>query len=319
MSPTAPAFHIVFNASAGAVLKAGQEAIEKSIEASGIAVASVHFLDGRKLIPKLRELKKTGEPILLGGGDGTLMRCAAEFLEGPGQLGLIPMGTMNLLANDLGLPLTIEDALKAYAEGARPRRIDVGEVNGKTFLCCAALGVIPETSAFREENRGQAEALLIPRLAMFFFKRIDRGKRSFRVTLDGKKRTLRTAALIVSNNLLKEDNELLDPAFKKDSLRDGLLGVYTLNPQSGWDKLRMLFRLQFGNWKKDPVLAERVARVVEVRTHRAEEDVSLDGETQKLKTPLRFSVLNKALTILVPKIVLKAEAEKAEKAAGKAA
>jgi diacylglycerol kinase family enzyme len=296
----APAFHIVFNASAGAVLKTGEEDIRRKIEASGIEALSVNFFEGKDMMAGLTKLKKTGEPILLGGGDGTLMRCAPLFMDTPGQLGIIPMGTMNLLANDLGLPISIDEALKAYAEGAKKIRIDVGSANGVPCLCCAALGVFPEASNFREENRGTNEALLVPQLAMFVFKRID-AKRRFQTKLDGKLRILRTAALIISNNLLKEDNELLDPAFKKDSLQDGKLGVYSLVPQSSWDKLRMLFRLQFGNWKKDSVLSERVAAKVEVKTGRGEEDISLDGETQKMKTPLRFEVLKKALTLLVPK------------------
>jgi diacylglycerol kinase family enzyme len=303
-----PAFHIVFNASAGTVLKTGQETIAQKIEASGIQALSVNFFEGKDLQPGLRKLKKTGEPILLGGGDGTLMRCAPEFLDAPGQLGIIPMGTMNLLANDLGLPLTIEDALKAYAEGARQRTIDVGSVNGVPFLCCAALGVIPEASNFREENRGEAEFLLVPRLAMFVFQRMERAKRRFRVKLDGMTRHIRASVLIISNNLLKEDNELLDPAFKKDSLNDGKLGVYSLVPQNAWDNLRMLFRLQFGNWKKDPVLVERVAAQVEVRTHKKLEAISLDGETQDMKTPLQFKLLRRALTLLVPKAVAAAKA-----------
>jgi diacylglycerol kinase family enzyme len=296
-----PGFHIVFNASAGAVLKAGQASIEHKITASRIHILSLGFFSSAELPRRLRKLKHTGQPILIGGGDGTLMRIAGDFLDAPGQLGILPMGTMNLLANDLGLPIGLEDALKAYAGGVTTQEIDVGSVNNVFFLCCVALGVIPEASAFREANRGQAEIFLIPRLAMFVFGRLDKTRRRFHVRLDGNWRRIRTPILIISNNLLKADTVSGDHAFKKQALVGGELGVYSLLPPTVWDKLRMLLRLQFGNWKKDPKLVEHSGRSVEVRTVRREEEVAVDGETHRLVTPLRFIVLPRALTLLVPR------------------
>jgi diacylglycerol kinase family enzyme len=296
-----PGYHIVFNASAGKVLKAGRDAISQRIAASRIHALSVNFFAGDELHARLGELKRAGLPILLGAGDGTLMHVAGEFLDAPGQLGILPMGTMNLLANDLGLPIGLEDALKAYSEGVTEKNIDVASVNDVPFLCCAALGVIPEASAFREANRGQAELFLIPRLAMFVFARLDHTRRHFHVRLNGRLRRIRTPVLIVSNNLLKDETAWGDHAFKKNSLVGGVLGVYSLSPPTAWDKLRMLFRLQFGNWKKEPNLVEHHGQSVEVRSLRVEEDVALDGETHRLATPLRFVVLPRALTLLVPR------------------
>ena len=85
--------------------------------------------------------KSGAEAVIVAGGDGTVA-CAGHALAGSDiPLGVLPYGTMNLLAKDLGLPIgDLPAALKAIAAGAI-RTIDVGEVNGQSFLCASMLGL----------------------------------------------------------------------------------------------------------------------------------------------------------------------------------
>ena len=78
--------------------------------------------------------------VLACGGDGTVTACA-EGLIGTGvPLGIIPLGTGNLLARNIGLPVDCDQAL-AVALGGVQRPIDVGRVNGTLFVVMAGLGL----------------------------------------------------------------------------------------------------------------------------------------------------------------------------------
>jgi diacylglycerol kinase family enzyme len=117
--------------------------------------------------------------------------------------------------------------------------------------------------------------------------------------MNGKRQKLRTSSLIVSNNKF-----CMQPgaacSFKKDSLRDGVLGVYSAKPKSVWDRIRLLLRMKTGGWKHDRVIMEFHGEEVSVETHRAYEIVTLDGENTKLQTPIRFWMQRRSLNLLVP-------------------
>src|SRR6202044_2877084 len=77
--------------------------------------------------------------VLASGGDGTVTACA-ESVAGSGvPLGVLPAGTGNLLARNLGLPLALDEAL-AVALNGQDRRLDVGSANGHSFVDMAGIG-----------------------------------------------------------------------------------------------------------------------------------------------------------------------------------
>jgi YegS/Rv2252/BmrU family lipid kinase len=77
--------------------------------------------------------------VLASGGDGTVTSCAAGVAGTGVPLGVLPIGTGNLLARNLGLPLGLEAALTVSLTGA-DRKLDVGTVNGHTFVAMAGIG-----------------------------------------------------------------------------------------------------------------------------------------------------------------------------------
>jgi diacylglycerol kinase family enzyme len=293
--------HLVFNSMAGSVLKMGEETLTALIKESGLNYAGIHFLEVEKIGPALQNLKKEGV-VLLGGGDGTFMYAAKDFLDAPGRLGILPMGTMNLLARDLKIPVDFKEALKAYAQGTTTKTIDVAMVNDRPFLCFAAMGIVPETAKLREEKREENDLVLIPRLAMFVFPKLDPSQhRTYRLRLSGnRKRNLRASALVISNNLLQEEGTPHAHAFAKKSLHSGILGLYSFAPRSFWDKLRLMLRIKIGHWKDEPMVVERTAVRAELISRRRKESISLDGEPMDLVPPLAFSLQPGALTLCVP-------------------
>jgi diacylglycerol kinase family enzyme len=89
--------------------------------------------------------------VLVGGGDGTVTACAGGVAGSGIPLGVLPVGTGNLFARNLGLPLHLEQALDVALDGAQ-RRVDVGVANGRPFIVMAGLGFDAEMIAGASEE-----------------------------------------------------------------------------------------------------------------------------------------------------------------------
>ncbi len=97
---------------------------------------------------------KSARPDVLvaGGGDGTVSAVAAALVDSDIVLGVLPLGTLNHFAKDLGIPLLLEAAAGAIVAG-RTARIDVGEVNGRVFVNNSSIGLYPEIVRDREQQQ----------------------------------------------------------------------------------------------------------------------------------------------------------------------
>lgn len=296
-----PKFHIMINAQAGTVKAMGVDVIEQKVVDSGIGVESLHVVDPDQMFERMVRLKESKHPILVGGGDGTIRSCAAIALKHGIEFGIIPLGTMNLLGRDLKIPTNIEAALGQYKRGFVQQNIDVGFVNDQLFLCCAAIGTMPEASHFREQNRDENFLLFIPQLGQFLMQKMDRHEHlKLSVEIDNKPYKLKTAMFVVSNNQYKSEPNIGADNFNREALDDGLLGAYSVSPQNFWDKVRLLSRFFVGDWKKDAQIREWTAQRVMIKTGQNAQDISLDGEIVKLQLPLEFSIRKKSLSIVTP-------------------
>lgn len=294
-------YHLLINERSGTAGKTGREAIEQAVEASGLPLYRLEFVPPDDLPERLREAAGGEHPVLIGGGDGSIKCCAEHMLESKKPFGILPLGTMNLLARDMNIPPALEDALKAYAAGVEEVAIDVGWAGEELFLCCAALGMLAESSAFREANRGTHELVLLPRLTAFVFNKMDPVfQRRVWLTMGRKKRHINTAMLVVSSNPFDKSGNWMMESFRRTSLQGGALGIYSAAPASAWDKLRLILSLPTGGWGRDPVVREWQAREMVLHSGHKEELISLDSETRTVTMPLHFRSEPKALNLLVP-------------------
>jgi YegS/Rv2252/BmrU family lipid kinase len=169
--------------------------------------------------------------VLACGGDGTVTSCA-EGVTGTGvPLGIIPMGTGNLLARNVGLPMGVEEAL-TVALGSVQQPIDAGRVNGTLFVVMAGLGLdaqmLSDTSDPLKKRLGWfAYAISAARHL---------GDRPMRVTLSvdgGRRRRMRASALIVGNvGWLRGGLPLLPDARPDDGMLDAV--VLIAGGLAGW-------------------------------------------------------------------------------------
>lgn len=302
MSSAKKTYDILINAGSGAVQAMPEGELVRRIAASGLSVDDCHIVSGDAMEKTLCAMIGRAGDILIGGGDGTVRSCAAMMKAADRPFGILPLGTMNLLARDLGVPPDLDAALAAYARGATVRRIDVATANDELFLCSACVGTIPELSDFREENREKGMPLLLPAMAARTITGMDRmARRPLRLALDGRRMVIRTATLVVANNLLDQDDRGGIEGLQRGDLACGRLGVYAAYAPRLIDKVRLVLKMGGGGWQRDPGVREWAGRELRVDTGAATERVSLDGETVDLAAPVSFKVEPRGLPVLIPR------------------
>jgi YegS/Rv2252/BmrU family lipid kinase len=159
--------------------------------------------------------------VLACGGDGTVAACA-EGVAGTGVgLAIIPLGTGNLLARNVGLPLGLEEALEVGLGGVQ-RAIDAGRVNGRMFVVMAGLGL--DANMLNGASEPLKKRLGWLAYAISAVRHL--GDRPMRVTVSadgGRPRRMRVSALIVGNvGLLQAGLPLLPEAEPDDGTLDAI-------------------------------------------------------------------------------------------------
>lgn len=95
--------------------------------------------------------------IWVGGGDGSVRLAAEELVNQEAILRILPLGTGNSLAREIGIPIPLEEAIAFHRETAIPRRIDVGSVNDQKFVNVTTLGL---TTKIMEEVQASNKSAL---------------------------------------------------------------------------------------------------------------------------------------------------------------
>jgi diacylglycerol kinase family enzyme len=159
---------------------------------------------GHDIASLARELVSGGRSIVVAaGGDGTVSTIAAELAGTGTSLGVLPLGPLNHFAKDVGIPLDLEEAVDTVVRG-RTVQVDVGEVNGHTFVNNSSLGLYPLIVEERSKHqaRGYAKWVAFARSAYEVMRRVPR----FSVTIeaDGRFRASdRTPFVFVGNSAMK--------------------------------------------------------------------------------------------------------------------
>ena len=236
--------------------------------------------------------------VAVAGGDGTL-NCAAGMLAGSGvALGILPFGTMNLLAKDLGIPLDLDAAIRVLAAG-HTRAVDVGTVNGHLFLINSVLGMPARMVRHREAFRGGRigiSALL--RLAAVALRHLGPYPRLSAVLSEGGRRTrLRFRLLAVVNNDYAEGPGKI---LERTQVDGGELTLYIARGLSPWRVARLALGFGLGRWRHLPGLERRGATRFAVSARRRALRVMNDGEVRLIAPPLRYRLMPRALTVIVP-------------------
>ncbi|RNE91259.1 diacylglycerol kinase [Marichromatium sp. AB31] len=243
----------------------------------------------------------TYQAIYVAGGDGTVLAVVEALAGRSVPIAIIPCGTMNWTARDLGIPLDPEAAIDALRD-AEVRHIDLGRVNGKPFLCACMVGFGSLLARWRERERarGNSPWVLWPKLVWRGLSLIQR-YRHLRLRLRTAERheRLRARALVVTANLI---DDRPGPVPRRPRLDAGQLGLYAVRDASGVELMRLGMRLMLGTWQQDDALLATSASHAEIGVGRRRAvSVMCDGERVRLRTPLRFTLERATVAVLVPR------------------
>lgn len=233
--------------------------------------------------------------VIAGGGDGTVSAVANALAGSNTALAVLPLGTLNHFAKDLGLPLPLE-AAAATALSGRVRAVDVGEVNGRVFVNNSSIGLYPQVVREREalRERGRSKWLAF---AQALLATVQRGK-SLRVRLRFSGRVLNsnTDFVFIGNN----EYELAAPRLGVRARLDaGTLWVWHLPHTGRFRAVAAAARAIFGVEKPKPPLAF-TTESLRIETRRKTLDVALDGEVLRMTPPLVYRSRPRGLRVIVP-------------------
>jgi len=289
---------VIVNAGSGSVL-AGET--ERSLRQRFIAYgvrANVHLVKiGGEIVEYAREAAEgAAEVIVAGGGDGTIS-AVAEYAAMAGKvLGVLPLGTPNNFSKDLGIPQSLDGAVRTIARG-EVREIDLAEVNGRMFLNNSSIGLYPQMVRHRVKEqrlgRGKWNA------AFWAWLRIFRISPFLKVCIrvDDREFERKLPFVFVGNNEYEMD---LYNIGRRKRLDGGKLSVYFIHSGGRWGVTLLMLHTMFGRLRQWRDFEEVNTEELTINTRKRKLLVAFDGEVAVMETPLRYKVLPKALKVIVP-------------------
>lgn len=289
---------VIVNNSSGTGHEADvQHRLAKAFKEAGIEARISLAKSGSEVVAMAqRAARGDAETIVAGGGDGTISSVASAIIGADKTLGILPFGTMNHFAKDLLIPLDLEGAVATIVAG-HESRVDVGEVNGRSFINNSSLGLYPSIVREREKQhrlgRGKWPAYIWAALAVLRrYPFLD-----VRVGVEGKELSSRTPFVFIGNN--EYEMETLNVG-SRACLDKGELSLYMTNRTGRLGLIRLALRALLGGLHQEKDFVALCTKEIWIGTKHKRVRVALDGEVTVMEPPLHYRVRPGALRVLTP-------------------
>jgi YegS/Rv2252/BmrU family lipid kinase len=268
-----------------------------ALQAAGID-ADVQMIDGGDCAVQCRAAAERGdELVIVGGGDGTISAAASALIGTKTLLGILPLGTLNHFARDLGIPTDLGEAAKLIA-ARNVREVDVAEMNDRIFINNSAIGLYPLMVMDRDLQRkrlGRSKKLAMIVASARTIARF--GHQRLTLTVNDEKERVDTPLLFVGNNDYRID---IGAPGQRESVEDGQLCVMVMRKKTRAGFVAASVRALFNRAREDDM--ERIDGVERLRvsSRRSVVPVSLDGEVVGATSPLEYRIRKGALRVIAP-------------------
>jgi YegS/Rv2252/BmrU family lipid kinase len=285
-------------AHAGKTLGGGLVELRRVLAECGIDDPAWFEVPKSKFAPDcVRDAVAGGADLLfVWGGDGMVQRCIDAVGDAPVALAILPAGTGNLLAHNVGVPIDLERAIDVGLHGARCS-LDVGTVNGERFAVMAGTGM----DALMIRDAGRAMKGRFGRAAYVWTGARNLRIEPFRATIDvdGRRWFKGRAGCVLVGNVSKilGGLEVFDDASPEDGRLE--LGVVTAEGVLQW--LRALARAAVDSADRSKFVRTTKARKIRVELDR-KVPYELDGSDKKPTKRLKIKVQPAAVTVCVPEV-----------------
>ena len=299
--------HVIINAGAGAGHDDERASeLRAKLEAAGLDAELTLAAGGEELIAAARRAREGGARLVVaGGGDGSVNAVASQLVDTdadgvPGhgiRFGVLPMGTLNHFAKDLGIPLELDAAIANLVSGV-PVRVDVGQVNQRIFLNNSSLGLYPDIVRDREKQQrrlGRGKWLAFCWASVAALRRYP--FLSLRLHVHGDEHARRTPFVFIGNNTYTMQGLNIGERARLD---EGHLSLYVAQRPTRFGLVRLACHALAGQLAEardfDVVLADELT----IDTRRKLVRVATDGEVTLMAPPLEYRSRPGALTVIVP-------------------
>ena len=238
-----------------------------------------------------RAVEQGFSTIVAAGGDGTINEVVNGIGNAPVALGILPMGTVNVLAMELGIPFDLVSAWKVIRAG-KIRLIDEASANGHLFLQMAGIGL---DAQIVQRNNRQVKKVLGP-LSYLLTATTVAAERppKLRVSSDSHP-TVEGSFVLVGNGRLYGGPFSL---FREADMQDGLLDVYVFRHMNYVALMRYFRGMLFGSLARFTDVNYFKARQLLVEANR-HVPLEADGELVG-HAPVEFAVKRRKLRVIVP-------------------
>lgn len=234
--------------------------------------------------------------VVAGGGDGTINAVASQLAGTDIVLGVLPLGTLNHFAKDLGIPLELQGAVQVIASGRRAQ-IDVAEVNGHLFVNNSSIGLYPQIVRHREQQQRLGRS----KWNAFFWALLSVARRFpfYRITvsIDGQEHRRTTPFVFIGNNCYTMEGFHIG---QRDRLDAGVLSFYSAQGIGRFGMFKLAFSALVGRLHQASNFESELTTELTIETKRRSLRVSTDGEVNVMNAPLRYRIRAGALCVIVP-------------------
>jgi YegS/Rv2252/BmrU family lipid kinase len=287
---------VVFNPSTGGDGADGRrERIRKALAEAGVDVEwQETTADDPGRGQAERAVAGGAEMVIACGGDGTVMACATALAGGDVPLGVLPLGTGNLVAANFDIPNDLDEALE-IALVCRRRRIDVGAFESDRFVIMAGMGI--DAAMLRDTDHGLKARIGPLAYVMGAARNLRRPRRRYRIRLDDREPITRAGQGVLVGNLGRLQGGL--PALPDAVPDDGLFDIAVIRTRNLADWGAVLVRAVFRRRQPRPLVETFRARRVELHCDRPQ-PVERDGDPVDPRQDMTVEVVPEALTLAVP-------------------
>lgn len=278
------------------------ERIHEALADSGRDIAFIEFSPDDDFTavcePVVKSTKAAGGVVVAAGGDGTVNAVALLCHKHSAVMGIIPLGTFNYFARELGIPTEPGEAAKILATGV-VKEVSAGFIQDHIFLNNASFGLYTKIIRNREQDKsrfGRRRFVALISGIISVFKGQERF--SIHVKANDKKELRTTTMVFVGNNTLQLENVGLEVAACTAQRK---LAVVILKETTSLQTIGLLLRGILKNLKDKDKIEGFCAEAFEVETYRKTVDMVIDGEIIQCRPPLSFRVDPHALRVMVPR------------------
>jgi YegS/Rv2252/BmrU family lipid kinase len=290
---------VLLNRGGGAVAADPEIAgkVADALKKAGVA-ADVELIDGGDCAVRCKAIAERGDALLIvGGGDGTIGAAASALVGTDTRLGILPLGTLNHFARDLGIPTVLDEACDLIAKGG-DRRVDVAEMNDRIFINNSAIGLYPLMVVDRDVQRrrlGRSKRLAMLVASLRTLARFNHQRLT--LTVNDEKARVDTPLLFVGNNNYRID---LGAPGQRERIDDGQLCVMVMRKKTRGGLIAASIRALFNRSRPDDMVYLDGVERLRVGSQRSQLAVSLDGEVVSSAPPLDYRIRKKALRVIAP-------------------